>query len=457
MRRLVTLSQGVAVNPDASALLARYTTPPSATFRAATHRLFNKFAAAGAPINSSGPWDLAYILCAETEQASLLHAFNASFNATKVNSPVFTSSHGWNGVTSPSNGYIRTNFTPSVNAAKALAGGRTSIVASLSYRAGASSVLFGANSAGGSDYIYNRYTDNKIYSQVIFANSGSAGIFIRDYVGVNSVKLFKDGVARPQTTGASVAVGLPTREIYICANNDTGGAVSISSDVVPIFLYGARITDAQKFLCSAAIQEFLVSIGAVSAPNIYAFDGDSLVYGDTAPQDGFPIQYEGLIGPTGRPIIYQTAVNGLTMLDLIAKQQSVNDLLAMPHQSATLFVLEHVNALRQTSVYQTVPQLITSTAQYCEAARAAGWDKIYIVNATPAGPPLYANNWQAGAWDTYNTALDAAWSGFADGIVDMRTITQLQDYTNTTYFDSDQLHRTAAGYALVAAACYAKI
>jgi lysophospholipase L1-like esterase len=52
----------------------------------------------------------------------------------------------------------------------------------------------------------------------------------------------------------------------------------------------------------------------------------------------------------------------------------------------------------------------------------------------------------------YNTALLANFATYADGMIDLASVANLSDSTNTTYFNADKVHLTAAGYQEVATA-----
>jgi len=52
----------------------------------------------------------------------------------------------------------------------------------------------------------------------------------------------------------------------------------------------------------------------------------------------------------------------------------------------------------------------------------------------------------------YNAALLANYATYAQGMIDLAAVTNLLDATNTTYFNADKVHLTAAGYSEVATA-----
>lgn len=84
---------------------------------------------------------------------------------------------------------------------------------------------------------------------------------------------------------------------------------------------------------------------------------------------------------------------------------------------------------------------------YCAARRAAGFKVLSftIINRADTHNAL---------WDTgqpiFNSTIRANWQSYADALIDVQAQTNLQDPTNLTYFQSDKIHLTGAGYRIVA-------
>jgi hypothetical protein len=83
---------------------------------------------------------------------------------------------------------------------------------------------------------------------------------------------------------------------------------------------------------------------------------------------------------------------------------------------------------------------------YCIAARSAGWNKIILCTEIDA----VTGAWHGTVWPALNALIYANHS-FVDGIADLGARVELQDATNLTYYNADQVHLVTAGYAIVGA------
>jgi lysophospholipase L1-like esterase len=93
---------------------------------------------------------------------------------------------------------------------------------------------------------------------------------------------------------------------------------------------------------------------------------------------------------------------------------------------------------------------ISDYASYCTARRAAGWKVVAftILPRSDTGVP--------GAFETsrqtFNTSIRANWTTYADALADVAantTIGDAGDELDTTYYQSDKVHLTTAGQAVV--------
>lgn len=103
---------------------------------------------------------------------------------------------------------------------------------------------------------------------------------------------------------------------------------------------------------------------------------------------------------------------------------------------------------------QTAEEVLAIKRTYCEARRAAGAKRIIGVTMTPGIDLPDSEFWFAAAELEQLARLndflrDDPESGGYNKVVDIASIPQLQDPTNTTYF-YDGIHYTAAAAALVA-------
>lgn len=86
---------------------------------------------------------------------------------------------------------------------------------------------------------------------------------------------------------------------------------------------------------------------------------------------------------------------------------------------------------------------------YCLARRAAGWKTIVCTEIDAQGANQISNGYHATHYLALNILLRADHS-FADGFADLGADPRLQDATDVTYYLSDLVHLTDAGYAVVA-------
>jgi lysophospholipase L1-like esterase len=130
---------------------------------------------------------------------------------------------------------------------------------------------------------------------------------------------------------------------------------------------------------------------------------------------------------------------------LITGRAAETDALLRGYQD-TLVVWYGVN----DSGSSTAAQIYANIAAYCTARRAAGWEKIVVCTEIDAQGAVKAQWHDDDTWTDLNTLLRAGYAGFANALIDLGGDARLQDATDTTYYNADELHLVAAGYAVVA-------
>jgi hypothetical protein len=93
----------------------------------------------------------------------------------------------------------------------------------------------------------------------------------------------------------------------------------------------------------------------------------------------------------------------------------------------------------------TPRQAFSYLEEYCKQRRRVGWK--VIVGTMISAVDNDANK------NTYNALIRSHWTEFADGLADIASNANLGAdgaYSNTTYFNVDQIHLTDTGYALIA-------
>ncbi len=98
-------------------------------------------------------------------------------------------------------------------------------------------------------------------------------------------------------------------------------------------------------------------------------------------------------------------------------------------------------------------QTFSYLEEFCRNRRRAGWKVIVCTMISSVDHDTDKN--------TYNALIRANWTNFADGLADIATDEPLLGadgaYSNTTYFNVDQLHLTDTGTALIAPVVQAAI
>lgn len=188
------------------------------------------------------------------------------------------------------------------------------------------------------------------------------------------------------------------------------------------------------------------------AATVY-FDGNSLTVGQNAsgPTAVYPYVTAQLMAVAGKPVTgVNNGVGGLTTPQMnlgaaLTTDPAYRAVMAAkkPFIDVTWELCNDIllNNLTSTQAYNNY-------VTYATARRALGEKVIVLTGLKRAG----VSGW-SGANETARLAANAlivADGTNWDGVVDVASISQLQDPTNTTYFGSDQIHLTDAGYALVA-------
>ena len=93
-----------------------------------------------------------------------------------------------------------------------------------------------------------------------------------------------------------------------------------------------------------------------------------------------------------------------------------------------------------------------SLQSYCNARRAAGWDKIIVLTALPRSA-VGDNAGHEALRQAFNTLVRTNYASIADGLADVAADSRIGDdgdELDTTYYDADRVHLNTAGHAVVA-------
>jgi lysophospholipase L1-like esterase len=200
---------------------------------------------------------------------------------------------------------------------------------------------------------------------------------------------------------------------------------------------------------TALVLELNGTVSTLGGPFNFVDVGNSLTWGDintgqsptpwpSVQATDFPTSTSHNLGVQGKTTPQLTADFASTALPLLSG--SLRNV---------LFLWEGINDIRfgGGGGGQTPAQAWQHYKDYCDNARALGWTgEIYVANCIFADPATDGALWAL--LQTFNGLLDADHS-FADGsVVDLAGISIFQSY-NATYYQTDRVHLTDAGYAAI--------
>ena len=183
---------GAAVQAETSALIARMSTPPSASRIAAIDLLITTLKAA----SIWSKLDVLQVYAAADQQAALLNWVSTSFNASVVNAPTFTADRGFNGNGTTS--YVNTGFKPSLGVAGTVNDCFFGVYDPNPYASVLSDGLIASNV--GANQIYFALAGSTSFQGSLHRNTAGAAAFVYNTVFATSQS---QGFAAYQRTGAT--------------------------------------------------------------------------------------------------------------------------------------------------------------------------------------------------------------------------------------------------------------
>jgi hypothetical protein len=254
---------GVSYSAEATALFARFTTPPTDARKALIDALI-------VSLKTAGVWaklDALYLTAAATSQAARQNWVQDLYNISAANSPTFTADRGYAGDGATS--YLNTNFTPSSAVASlfSLNSGHISLYDRTS-RASDSSNQMGGTANGATNftslyaYVTGGYgvTINDSTGLNVPVGSGAAGFFVSSRTASNALAAYKNGSLGNSSAAASS--GLTSVALYICGRN-TANTLSVgSTDQIAQASIGSGLTAGDVTNFNNAITTYLTAVGA---------------------------------------------------------------------------------------------------------------------------------------------------------------------------------------------------
>lgn len=247
---------------ETDSLLGRMEAQPSATRKIQIDNLIKS-------LKNKGIWsklDVLYVFAAHTEQAALLNWVGDYSNATKVNSPTFTTDRGFAG--NGSSSYLNSNYntaTQAVNLSQNSASigiySRTELASNVDDCGTAKTTA-----TTGGLYVSHRAANNSSYWR---SNTGttestvittSLGWKIVSRTASNSATIYQNTIAKETiTTVSSTPVSLVT---YIGATNVNGSPSGYSPRQFSAFFVGAGLDSASVVSIVNFFETYLDAVGA---------------------------------------------------------------------------------------------------------------------------------------------------------------------------------------------------
>lgn len=242
----------------------------------------------------------------------------------------------------------------------------------------------------------------------------------------------------PTGTGAVIGAGSTTQRFF----PGLIGAVMLFDRQ----LTWAEIHDVLDYL------EGTHGLTLLTRKSIVVCDGESTTLGPyVSAGDTYPDRLQTALGSSDW-IVKNSGVGGVRWDEIDAEAPFSCDYYRSNQSASYLLVFAVANDAHQD---KTFAQIQSEFQSYIANRLAAGWQKSHIILATA---PPYGNYTapQTAVKDAFNTWLKANATTYGAECVDLEAITLL-DPNDSTYYQGDKAHLTAAGNQLIADAMFAAL
>lgn len=247
---------------------------------------------------------------------------------------------------------------------------------------------------------------------------------------------------------ASKTVAFAISNVDTAANGLRIGE-SLTGRVGEVFGYDSALSDAQ---CYAALEYLSKKWASPKKPVNVIFEGDSQTFGvglgsntfSRAVEDNtYPHKTILELGSPRNVSYHNVAVGGSRWQELEARATTLDGRLN-PKADNVLIVWCGTNEAYLNNASATYAAQVT----YCNARRAAGWNKIIV------GTAMDRVDQSNEVWrSALNTLIRNGYAGHADGLLDVgghAILGAAGAYNNATYFNADKVHLNAAGWQVLA-------
>lgn len=251
---------GVIYDPDASALFARFTTPPTDARKTLINNLIVSLKAAGV-------WaklDALYVMAAADSQAARRNWVADQYNLTAANSPTFTTDRGYAG--NGSSSYLATNFNPSSASSPKYAQNDASMFSwSRTNNQSSAYCDIGANSGAIIASIRPRVAGSALSAATNCAAADINVPIVGTSIGLSewtrrsavATEVYRDGISLVAENKNSN--GTPNSNISLLAN---AGSSQFSINQVAGGGFGSQLDGSQSAALYTALNTYLQAVGA---------------------------------------------------------------------------------------------------------------------------------------------------------------------------------------------------
>jgi len=250
MSDAIMMMMGGGVAPETTALINRFSTPPTGARRKTIDNLVRA-------LKVGGVWsklDVLYVLAAADSQAALLNWKGATYNATN-NGAAFTADQGFTG--DGTNDYIETGYqagdgqftATSRHFSRITRTGVATNQTSLGASGSGEAILVGGSTSGlsVSDGSAGVGSGLSSVASVLFSRSGSTGSAYRN-----------GGLIATVTTSAES----PAYPFFLLAQNIAGSAAGFYTGRIVAASFGGYLTATDAVALNDALQTYLTAVGA---------------------------------------------------------------------------------------------------------------------------------------------------------------------------------------------------
>lgn len=305
----------------------------------------------------------------------------------------------------------------------------------------------GATGAGGYAAVDG---DNLNSAQGLFANLNNVGYLI-------------DVISNGASSSIQVS-GNPLKTATF-SNAATYTAITLGAPGNQLSGYFGNFQLAEFIVCDGTltsgqatqIKAYLNSKHSIVTQNFLLCDGNSITYGtgSTGGANGWPVQIAALLnnGASAGWYIVNNGVAGQTTPQMDTQASpgggvQTTDVRLGFYSKTIVTGWEVTNDLITNNVSAaTGYSNLVTFFNHRRSANASA--KLVVATALPSTQITGTNETSR---QTINTNIRTNWASFADALVDVASISQLQNPSNLTYFNTDGLHPTDAGYAIIAQA-----